>query len=62
VQRVLQNLLDEGVNIRDMRSIVEVLAEHAPRIQDALELTSRVRQALGRAIVQGSFRATARCR
>ena len=49
VQRVLQNLLDEGVNIRDMRSIVEVLAEHAPRIQDALELTSRVRQALGRA-------------
>jgi flagellar biosynthesis protein FlhA len=55
VQRVLQNLLDEGVNIRDMRSIVEVLAEHAPRIQDALELTSRVRQALGRAIVQGLF-------
>ena len=38
---VLQNLLDEGVNIRDMRSIVEVLAEHAPRVQDALELTSR---------------------
>ena len=31
VQRVLQNLLDEGVNIRDMRSIVEVLAEFAPR-------------------------------
>ena len=30
-------------------------AEHAPRIQDALELTSRVRQALGRAIVQGLF-------
>ncbi|MBL8436227.1 MAG: flagellar biosynthesis protein FlhA [Zoogloea sp.] len=55
VQRVLQNLLDEGVNLRDMRSIVEVLAEHAPRIQDALELTSRVRQALGRAIVQGLF-------
>ena len=55
VQRVLQNLLDEGVNIRDMRSIVEVLAEHAPRVQDPLELTSRVRQALGRAIVQGLF-------
>ncbi len=55
VQRVLQNLLDEGVNIRDMRSIVEVLAEFAPRVQDPLELTSRVRQALGRAIVQGLF-------
>jgi flagellar biosynthesis protein FlhA len=55
VQRVLQNLLDEGVNIRDMRTIVEVLAEYAPRIQDPLELTTRVRQALGRAIVQGLF-------
>ena len=55
VQRVLQNLLDEGVNIRDMRTIVEVLAEFSPRIQDPLELTSRIRQALGRAIVQGLF-------
>jgi len=55
VQRVLQNLLEEGVNIRDMRTIIEVLAEHAPHVQDALELTSRVRQALGRAIVQGLF-------
>ncbi|QID18397.1 flagellar biosynthesis protein FlhA [Nitrogeniibacter mangrovi] len=55
VQRVLQNLLEEGVNIRDMRTITEVLAEHAPHVQDALELTSRVRQALGRAIVQGLF-------
>ncbi len=55
VQRVLQNLLEEGVNIRDMRTIIEVLAEHAAHVQDALELTSRVRQALGRAIVQGLF-------
>jgi len=55
VQRVLQNLLEEGVNIRDMRTIIEVLAEHAPHVHDALELTSRVRQALGRAIVQGLF-------
>ncbi len=55
VQRVLQNLLDEGVNIRDMRTIVEVLAEFAARIQDPMELTTRVRQALGRAIVQGLF-------
>lgn len=55
VQRVLQYLLEEGVNIRDMRSIIEVLAEHAPRIQDPLELTSRVRQALGRSILQSLF-------
>jgi flagellar biosynthesis protein FlhA len=52
LQRVLQNLLEEGVNIRDMRTIVETLAEHAPRTQDPLELTSQVRIALGRAIVQ----------
>ena len=55
VQRVLQNLLEEGVNIRDMRSIIEVLAEHAPRTQDPLQLTSRVREALGRAIMQSLF-------
>lgn len=55
VQRVLQNLLEEGVNIRDTRTIIETLAEHAPHVQDALELTTRVRQALGRAIVQGLF-------
>ncbi|CAB1370551.1 flagellar biosynthesis protein FlhA [Denitratisoma oestradiolicum] len=55
VQRVLQNLLEEGVNIRDMRTIIETLAEHAGRIQDPLELTSQVRIALGRAIVQQFF-------
>ncbi|MBK7768213.1 MAG: flagellar biosynthesis protein FlhA [Sulfuritalea sp.] len=52
LQRVLQNLLEEGVNIRDMRTIVETLAEHAPRNQDPLVLASQVRIALGRAIVQ----------
>ena len=55
VQRVLQSLLEEGVNIRDMRTIIETLAENAPRTQDPLELTSRVRQALGRSILQGLF-------
>ena len=55
VQRVLQNLLEEGVNIRDMRSIIEVLAEHAPRTQDPVQLTTKVREALGRAIMQGLF-------
>ncbi len=52
VQRVLQNLLDEGVNIRDTRTIIDVLAEYAARSQDAVELTTQVRTALGRAIVQ----------
>ncbi len=55
VQRVLQNLLEEGVNIRDMRTIIETLAENAPRGQDAAELTALVRVALGRAIVQQIF-------
>ena len=55
VQRVLQNLLEESVNIRDMRSIIETLAENAPRSQDPLELSTQVRIALGRAIVQQLF-------
>ncbi|MDP2761013.1 MAG: flagellar biosynthesis protein FlhA [Sideroxyarcus sp.] len=52
VQKVLQNLLDEGMHIRDMRSILETLAEHAPKTQDASVLTALVRVALGAAIVQ----------
>ena len=52
VQKVLQSLLDEGMHIRDMRTIVETLAENAPRTQDAYQLTSLVRVALGPAIVQ----------
>ncbi len=52
LQRVLQNLLEEGVHIRDMRTIIEVLAVNAPRTQDANELTALTRVALGRAIVQ----------
>ena len=52
VQKVLQNLLDESVHIRDMRTIVDAMAEHAARIQDPHELTALVRIALGRAIVQ----------
>lgn len=52
VQKVLQYLLEEGVAIRDMRTILETLAEWAPKTQDPIELTSRVREALGRAIVQ----------
>ena len=55
LQKVLQNLLIEGVHIRDMRTIIETLAEHATRIQDPNELTALVRIALGRAIVQQLF-------
>jgi flagellar biosynthesis protein FlhA len=55
LQKVLQNLLSEGVHIRDMRTIVEVLAEHAARIQDPYELTAIIRVALGRSIVQQIF-------
>ncbi len=55
LQKVLQNLLNEGVHIRDMRSILETLADHAQYTQDANDLTSVVRVKLGRAIVQDLF-------
>jgi len=55
VQKVLQNLLSEGVHIRDMRTIIESLSENATRTQEANELTAVVRVALGRAIVQQIF-------
>ncbi|WP_334107138.1 flagellar biosynthesis protein FlhA [Methylobacillus sp.] len=55
VQKVLQNLLVEGVHIRDMRTIIETLSEYGPRVQDTDELTSLVRVQLGRAIVQQLF-------
>ncbi len=55
IQKVLQNLLIEGVHIRDMRTIVETLAEFAVQTQDPTELTAQVRIALGRAIVQQIF-------
>jgi flagellar biosynthesis protein FlhA len=52
---VLQNLLEEEVSIRDMRTILDVMAEHAPTVKDATELTSLARLALGRSIVQQLF-------
>jgi flagellar biosynthesis protein FlhA len=52
VQKVLQLLLEEGVHIRDMRTIVECLAEHAPTTTDAGELARRIRVHLAPAIVQ----------
>ncbi len=58
VQKVLQRLLEEGVHIRDMRSIIEVIAENGAQVQNAEELTALVRVALGRAIVQQLYPAT----
>ncbi|KER03656.1 flagellar biosynthesis protein FlhA [Photorhabdus temperata] len=55
LHKVLQNLLSEQVPIRDMRTIIETLAEHAPGQTDPYELTSVVRIALGRAIAQQWF-------
>nr|MBL8412375.1 flagellar biosynthesis protein FlhA [Dechloromonas sp.] len=55
LQKVLQGLLDEGVHIRDMRTIIETVADHATRTQNADDLTTQVRNALGRAIVQQLF-------
>ena len=55
IQKVLQNLLTEGVHIRDMRTIVETLSEYARQTQDTNELTALVRIRLGRAIVQQLF-------
>ncbi|MCW9012385.1 MAG: flagellar biosynthesis protein FlhA [Gammaproteobacteria bacterium] len=52
VVKVMQNLLGEGVPIRDVRTIAEVLAEQGGRIQDPGALTEAVRIALGRSIVQ----------
>jgi flagellar biosynthesis protein FlhA len=50
VQKVLQNLLAEGVSIRDLALILEVLADAAPATKDPVLLTEYARQALGRTI------------
>ncbi len=52
LHKVLQNLLQEGVPIRDIRTIAEALAEIAPKSQDADALTSAARVSLARLIVQ----------
>ena len=51
-QKVLQLLLDESVHIRDIRTIIESIAEHAGATTDPAELARRVRVALSPAIVQ----------
>lgn len=50
--KVLQNLLQEHVPIRDIRSIAETLADHATKSQDVGVLTSAARVTLSRSIVQ----------
>jgi flagellar biosynthesis protein FlhA len=64
LQKLLRGLLDEEVSIRDVRSIVETVAEHAPRLAalnpngtgpDPNELLALTRVALGRAITQQWF-------
>jgi flagellar biosynthesis protein FlhA len=52
VVRVMQGLLVERVPIRNVRTIIETLAEHGPRAQDPSVLQAQVRVALGRQIVQ----------
>jgi flagellar biosynthesis protein FlhA len=51
VQKVLQLLLEERVPLRDIRTILETLAEHGARTQDPEALIAAVRAALGRAII-----------
>ncbi len=53
LHKVLQSLLLEGVHIRDMRTILETLAEYVVRTQDPDDLTAAVRISLSRAIIQG---------
>ena len=50
IQKVLQNLLRERVSIRNLETILEVLADFAPRTRDAEVLTEYARQALARQI------------
>jgi flagellar biosynthesis protein FlhA len=52
ILKVLQNLLEERVSIRDIRTIAETLAGHAAKSQDPAVLTAAARIALGRLIVQ----------
>jgi len=55
VQKVLQNLLSEGISIRDLLTIFETLADHASATRDTDVLTEYVRQSLKRAISSKYF-------
>ena len=55
IQKVLQNLLSEGISIRDLVTIFETLADHATTTRDTDVLTEYVRQSLKRAISNKYF-------
>ncbi|MFT3694199.1 MAG: flagellar biosynthesis protein FlhA [Kofleriaceae bacterium] len=55
VIQVLRKLLAEGVSIRDLRSILEALADHAPATKNPEDLTEMVRQRLARRITRGQL-------
>ncbi len=55
IQKVLQNLLSEGISIRDLLTIFETLADHAVTTRDTDVLTEYTRQALKRAISSRYF-------
>jgi flagellar biosynthesis protein FlhA len=52
LQAVLRNLLREGVPIRNMPAILEVVADHAAKVKDPEALSELVRQRLGRALCE----------
>ncbi|MGL4362271.1 MAG: flagellar biosynthesis protein FlhA [Cellulosilyticaceae bacterium] len=55
IQKVLANLLEEGISIRDLVSICEILADYAPTVRDTDLLTEYVRQGLARPISNKIF-------
>jgi flagellar biosynthesis protein FlhA len=55
IQKVLQNLLEEGIAIRDMRTILETLSDFAPKTQNPDDLTAQVRLAMSRTIAQDLY-------
>jgi len=58
IVKVLQNLMNEGVAVRDMRSIVQTLVEYGPKSQDTDVLTAAVRISLRKFIIQDLVGAT----
>jgi len=52
ITNVLQNILDESISVRDMRTIIEVLSTESGRTQDVDDLTAAIRPRLGRMIMQ----------
>ena len=55
IQKILANLLEEGISIRDLSTICEVLADYAPTMRDTDVLTEYVRQGLSRPISKKFF-------